>query len=109
MTRGAMDPVRKQPTGTPTTQPVGTAASASPTFNTVFDDEITNLDRANPEAVEDLLSRMNQAIVGNQTSLDAENKAANAGQPAPNQDQLGIQGKNLGKARLNVQQQQFRR
>ena len=103
--RGAQDPV--QPTQPTTPTPPVPATPSPGAFGTPFDREIGELDYSNPEAVQELMTRMNQAIVDNQKALDKQNTDAEQGLPAPNQDSLGRTGANLGKQRNYVQSQQM--
>jgi len=105
MKQGAQDPANPAPAQQP---PAPTAAKAHPmAFGTPYDSEISELDMSNPEAIQELLGRMNQSIVSNQGELEAQDAAAAKGLPAPNQDKLGVAGANLGKQRNWVQKNQL--
>jgi hypothetical protein len=105
---GAQDPqipgATKSPVPPPAAAGAGTKSPGS--FGTPFDTEIERLDLTNPEAIQELLGRMNQAVVTNQSALDSENDAAAQGLVAPNQDRLGVAGANLGRQRNYLQGQQ---
>ena len=77
-------------------------------FGTEFDREMADLDYSDPEAVQDILTRMNQAYAANQQALDAEDQAARDMLPAPNQDKFGQRGAQIGKARNYIQSRQMR-
>lgn len=106
MKAGAQDPATAT-VPAPAPAPAPAAEPHPGAFNTPFDREIAELDFSNPAAVQDLIGRMNDAIVANQDNLDKQDAAAAKGLPAPDQDKLGQAGANLGKQRNYVQSQQM--
>jgi len=106
MKQGAQDPVTQAPSGAASPPP--TPAQQHPAaYGTPYDQEIAGLNMNDPDAIQELLGRMNQSIVTNQSELEVQDAAAAKGLPAPNQDRLGVSGANLGKQRNWVQKNQL--